>query len=97
MNDLLAAIQKNHDTLLREWLKNLKSVVRRRDLIGESELEAQTAEILSAIADVPPGTSLENPNAPGWQHLKSLLADLSISRATQGFSPSETALFVLSL
>src|SRR6202041_3142134 len=33
----------------------------------------------------------------GWQPLKEMLASLSTSRASQGFTPSETATFVLSL
>jgi rsbT co-antagonist protein RsbR len=36
-------------------------------------------------------------NHAAWVPLKSMLASLSVSRAAQGFSPSETALFVLSL
>jgi rsbT co-antagonist protein RsbR len=53
--------------------------------------------MLGAIVDVPAGTSLEDFNAPVWQPLKAMLANLSISRATSGFTPSETAVFVLSL
>jgi rsbT co-antagonist protein RsbR len=71
--------------------------VRRRDLINERELESEAAEILSAIADVSDGTTLEDFNAAGWQPLKEMLASLSTSRAAQGFTPSETATFVLSL
>lgn len=97
MSKLLAAIQKNRESVLDDWLQRQKGAIRRRDLIGESELESQAAEMLSAIADVPQGTTLEDFNAAGWLALKEMLASLSISRANQGFSPSETAMFVLSL
>ena len=50
-----------------------------------------------AITDVPAGTSLEDLTGAGWEPLKQLLAALSVSRANLGFTPSETALFVLSL
>jgi rsbT co-antagonist protein RsbR len=97
MSDLLSAIRQNRDFILKDWLQNLKSAVQRRDLIGDRELETQASEMLAAIAESPAGTTLEDFNNPGWQPLKAMLATLSASRATQGFSPSETALFVLSL
>jgi rsbT co-antagonist protein RsbR len=93
----LSAIRQNRDFILKDWLQNLKSAVQRRDLIGDRELETQASEMLAAIAESPAGTTLEDFNNPGWQPLKAMLATLSASRATQGFSPSETALFVLSL
>jgi rsbT co-antagonist protein RsbR len=97
MSKLLGAIQQNREPILQDWLQRLKAAVRRRDLINERELESEAAEILSAIADVSDGTTLEDFNAAGWQPLKEMLASLSTSRAAQGFTPSETATFVLSL
>jgi rsbT co-antagonist protein RsbR len=46
---------------------------------------------------VAPETDIEEFGSPAWRPLKDLLASLSVTRATLGFTPSETALFVLSL
>ncbi len=97
MSEILSAIQKNRESILKDWLLHLKAAVQRRDLTSDRELESQASEMLSAIADVPAGTTLEDFRAPAWQPLKSILATLSVSRATQGYTPSETATFVLSL
>jgi rsbT co-antagonist protein RsbR len=97
MANILEAIQKNQDALLEEWLRGLKSGIRRSDLIDERELKAQAAEMLAAISDVPADTSLDNVNSAAWQPVKDLLGSLSASRAVQGFTPSETAIFVMSL
>ena len=97
MSKLMIAIQQNRESILQDWLKNLKSAVRRRDLISEHDLETQATEIVSAIADVPADTSLEDFNATAWQPLRDLLASLSVSRAAHGFTSSETAVFVFSL
>jgi rsbT co-antagonist protein RsbR len=97
MSDFLNELKKNHDAVLTNWVKSLQASVQRKDLINDRELKAQAAEMLSAITDVPSSASFENLNAPEWQPLKSMLAGLSASRAAQGFSPSETAFFVLSL
>jgi rsbT co-antagonist protein RsbR len=54
-------------------------------------------EVLAAICAVPSETSLDSINTASFQPLKDLLASLSASRAVQGFTPSETAIFVMSL
>jgi rsbT co-antagonist protein RsbR len=60
-------------------------------------METHATDILSGITEVPEGTTLEEFNNPGWQPLKETLASLSISGATSGLTPSETAVFVLSI
>ena len=97
MADVLDVVRKSQEALLEEWLKGVKANLRRRDLIDERELKSQSSEVLSTLAAVPAGTSLEDFGASEWQPLKDLLANRSASRAVQGFTPSETALFVLSL
>jgi rsbT co-antagonist protein RsbR len=97
MSELLGAIQQNREQILEDWFQRLKSAIQRRDLINDRQLEAQAAEMLAAIADAPSGSKIEDFNEAGWQSLKDMLSNLSVSRATLGFSPSETAVFVLSL
>ncbi len=97
MSNLVCAIQKNRESILKEWLQGLRAVIRRRDLIDDRELEIQTTEVFAAIVDVPSETTLENFTDVAWQPLKYLLANLSASRGSLGFTPSETAMFMLSL
>jgi rsbT co-antagonist protein RsbR len=97
MSKLLGAIQQNRESILHDWLQRLKAAVGRRNQTGERDFNSEAAEILSGITDVPAETTLEDFDAAGWQPLKETLSNLSASRATQGFTPSETALFILSL
>lgn len=97
MKPLTVALQENRDTVLQDWTKQLRSSIQRRDLLSERDLESQASELLSAIVDVPPATSLEEFGSSAWRPLKDLIANLSASRAALGFTPSETALFLLSL
>jgi rsbT co-antagonist protein RsbR len=97
MANVLDLVRKSQNVLLDEWINGLKTGLRRRDLIDERELKSQITEVLSTICAVPAGTPLDDFNSSAWQPLKDLLANLSASRAVQGFTPSETALFVLSL
>jgi rsbT co-antagonist protein RsbR len=97
MSNLLTLIQENQDLILKEWLQGIRAASTKRGLIDDRELETQTSEVLGAIYNVPAETPLNNLDTSEWRTLKDLLGNLSASRAVQGFSPSETALFVLSL
>ncbi len=97
MTSLLASLQENRDAILKDWTQQLRTTLQRRDLLNVGELESQAAEMLAAILQVGPATKLEEFGAPAWRPVKDLVASLSASRAALGFTPSETALFVLSL
>jgi len=64
--------------------------------IKEAELQTQCREFLNALKDAL-ASGGEGANDPAFEPVRSLLDDVSRSRAVQGFSPSETATFVFSL
>ena len=64
MSKLLGAIQQNRESVLQDWLQRLKGAIRRRDLIGEREMDSQASEILSAIADAPEEACLKTSTDP---------------------------------
>lgn len=97
MTPLLKHLQQQHDRLLNVWMEHLRSAMQRRDLMSERDLEAQAKDVLNTLLGVSAESKLEEFGAAAWRPLKDLLASISIARATLGFSPSETALFVLSL
>jgi len=95
----LAAVLRKHEAeILAEWLKAQAAGQTRRDQLHEAEARAMSKEFLSALAAATQGGS-----APGdlrgesWSRVREILSDLSASRAAQGFSPSDTAMFVFSL
>ncbi len=83
--------------MLKAWTANLQATMQRRDLLSERELESQAAEVLTTFLAVEPETKLQDFGSAAWRPLKDLISSISASRATLGFTPSETALFVLSL
>jgi len=68
---------------------------RRSDLIKESDLRSQCTQFLSLMQSAieSGGTNFQS-NA--WDGVRNLLGEISKSRAQQGFTPTETAMFVLS-
>ena len=91
-------IAKNSKSLLDEWLAHQrKSTATRSDLIGDSELAEQSKRFLAAFETGVESGTLDDTTGDEWADARDLLSEISRSRATQGFSPTETASFVFSL
>jgi rsbT co-antagonist protein RsbR len=92
-------VQKHESALLTEWIRQQQEGLgRRRDLISDRELQSQSGQFLGAIRSALQQGGLTDPaHDQAWGPARELLAGVSRSRGLQGFSPSETALFVMSL
>jgi rsbT co-antagonist protein RsbR len=94
---LLADVLKNNEAeLVSDWVKELASSTRRSNLIKDSELKSQATQFVQQLGAAVQSGSIESIQGANFTSLKDLLADVSRSRATAGFSPSETATFVFS-
>ena len=93
---LAGDIRDQQDRILNDWVNyQLSAGTLRRDLIKEQELREASRQFLDLFV-----TALEDNediSTPSWKPAKEFLGDLSRTRALQGFSPSETAMFVFSL
>jgi rsbT co-antagonist protein RsbR len=94
-SNLGSIISQHRDGILQSWMRDMLSTTRRSDLMKESELQAQCNQFLGLLTQATSqSTSLQN-NA--YDPVREVLAEISRSRATQGFTPRETATFVLSI
>lgn len=90
-------ILKNHEAdLLTEWVKELVGAGQRTSRMKEAELREQCQTFLRLMQEATQGDNLTNIQAPEWDGVRDLLAEVSRTRSMQGFSPSETATFVFS-
>ena len=90
-------IRSDQGNLLKLWTAlQLRSAAARRDLISDDQLSQQSREFLDAFAAAAEG-GLDDVNGARWQSARDVLATVAAQRARQGFSPSETATFVMSL
>jgi rsbT co-antagonist protein RsbR len=93
---LLAEIlASNEAQVLAEWLSQMSGATRRTDLIKESELHAQCSLFLSVMRQALE-TAGPNFQSTAWDGVRGMLGDISRSRAQQGFTPTQTTMFVLS-
>lgn len=84
--------------LLAEWNSHQsESGQVRGDLISEGELSRESAQFFELLRDAMGRESSVDLDRPGYKSVRDFLGELSRSRSRLGFTPSETALFVLSL
>jgi rsbT co-antagonist protein RsbR len=94
---ILELIDKNHDTILTNWLRELDAFKNQRiGLISDMELNKQASEFLHLLQEGLSEGSTNDLSSPIWNAMKDFLSRLSFSRAEKGFTPSETAIFVFS-
>ena len=97
---ILALLSGDRETLAREWLDDVLRVWSRKypNLVTSEEMRQQMERLLGALAtlfDQPPGEAL--PEIDADSELGLLAGELSGSRARLGFTPTDTALYVISL
>jgi rsbT co-antagonist protein RsbR len=95
---MLASLVTEHEQdILAEWIELQKrSGLTATGRIGEAELTAESRRFLNIIKAALAKGGIDPANE-AYGPVKEMLAELSHSRAVQGFSPKETAAFVFSL
>ena len=83
--------------LLDEWQREQLSAFRLGSKISESEVRTQSREFLNLLQVATQSGNVTDVQGPSFGRVRDMLGDVSRSRGLQGFSPSETAIFVFSL
>lgn len=89
-------LSRDEKSFLEEWIQNIRTASASSGSISEVELREQCRKFFSYFRNGFESVGAGNPLAPHWKGLRELLTEISRSRALQGFTPSETATFVLS-
>ncbi|MEN3339470.1 MAG: rsbT co-antagonist protein RsbR [Acidobacteriota bacterium] len=96
-NPLYDLLQADEPGILQQWIEGqINAPGFRSDRITRQEVSDQSRRFLSLLRDSAKSGDTDI-QGPAWLGVREMLADLSSARAQQGFSPSETALFVFSL
>ncbi|HET8624089.1 MAG TPA: STAS domain-containing protein [Gemmatimonadales bacterium] len=84
--------------LLSEWVREQTTLLStQRGRISEADLREQSREFLSLLQRAAQNGDLNNINGAAWRDVIEMLTGVSASRTKQGFTPMQTANFVLSL
>ncbi|HYC04898.1 MAG TPA: STAS domain-containing protein [Azospirillaceae bacterium] len=93
---LSSLLRQHEDAILTEWLDQLSQGGVQSGRMSEQELRTQCRALLSAFADGVASGGLDATRS-GFYGVRDLLSDIARTRALQGYSAGETALFVFSL
>jgi rsbT co-antagonist protein RsbR len=97
MSKIPQVLRENEQEILTEWTKSVTSATRRSDLINDQDFKQQSTRFLQLLQEAVQSGDLSDINGSSFSQLRDFLGNLSVSRARQGFTPSETAMFVFSL
>lgn len=89
-------LKKYEAEILAEWTEELMSINARKGLIKAAQMREECQEFLDLFSTAVQHGNLTNIQAAEWQNVKEMLSSISRTRSQQGFTPSETAMFVLS-
>lgn len=95
MSAFQEVIKSNEASILSGWISELASSTRRSDLMNDADLQGQAGELLRLFADA--AQSSTDVQSEAFASTREFLKDAAKSRMEQGFTPAETALFVLSM
>jgi rsbT co-antagonist protein RsbR len=84
--------------VLEAWLQaQLAASTLRAELLSQAELRAESERLLVALTEAWTKDPSGDTSSATWERVRAHLEELSRSRATDGYSPSETATFVFSI
>ena len=95
MNSFHEIVQKNEAAILEGWLGEMVSSTRRADLMTDTDLRRQATELLRLFAKA--SLTSNDVNSETFASTREFLAEIARTRMEGGFTPSDTAMFVLSL
>jgi rsbT co-antagonist protein RsbR len=88
-------LKKKKKKILDLWIKNLlEDPYLQDDLINTKEVEKQSEDLLTLLTEAVESDNFSDITAAEYDDVNDNLSALSISRAHQGFSPSETAKYL---
>jgi rsbT co-antagonist protein RsbR len=94
-SDLGSIIAQHRDEILSGWLRDMVGTTRRTDLMKESELQSQSSQFLGLLTQATAQSG--DIQSSIYDPLREMLAEISRTRAIQGFSARECATFVFSI
>ena len=89
-------VVRAHETaILSGWMSDMSASTRRKDLINDSDLQAQATELLKLFTEA--SQSSGDVQSDAFAATRSFLKEIAKTRMETGFSAAETSMFVLSM
>ncbi|HVG23606.1 MAG TPA: STAS domain-containing protein [Thermoanaerobaculia bacterium] len=97
-NRMTGVLRRHEGEVLAAWVRlQQQNLSMRNNLLKAGELEEQCRSFLTALLTAIDSGSRDVDTGPVYSAARDILSGISRSRARQGFTPTETAMFVFSL
>lgn len=91
-------LQRYQDRILQSWIAAQSDAgVLRADLMREADLRRQSRNLLTVMMSATRNGVDFDIESPLWQDIRDLLNEVTNYRVDHGFTPSETATFIMTL
>jgi len=97
MSKIPQLLREHEQSIFADWMKEMSSASRRADLMNDQEFNQQASRFLQLLQQAVQSGEVAEVSGSNFAQVRDFLANLSASRARQGFTPTETATFVFSL
>ncbi len=95
---IVGLLVKRHDEIINLWIKDrLESGEFRDELIPKAELRRQSQQIIDLLARSVKDSEGADFESPAFDELRVFLNEISRNRAVKGYTPLESATYILSL
>jgi rsbT co-antagonist protein RsbR len=89
-------LRQHEETLLNDWTREQSRVKELNSRLPESEVRTQSRRFLQLVQEASTRGNLVEIDGDAYRDVRKFLEEISASRASLGFSPSETATFIFS-
>lgn len=90
-------LKKYRSELLTAWLSEQMTASSHKDSLKEIEVREECREFLDLLVAAVDRGNLTDIHTSDWRPVREMLSSISRDRSHKGFTPSETATFILSL
>lgn len=94
---LAEVLLKKDGEILSKWLQQQSASGRKGSAAEQQEATGKSRDFMAALKAAVAKGSVDDISGQEWTAVRELLTELSASRAKGGYTPTETAMFVLSL
>ncbi len=94
---LTQALANKGTEITNQWIELQGQGSRRMTAAEKQSAVRKSQEFIEALKSACSSGNMESIDGPAWEPIRAILADLSETRANEGYSPTETASFVFSL
>ncbi|WP_420154984.1 STAS domain-containing protein [Siphonobacter sp.] len=91
-------LQSQKEQIIELWMENqMEDPTLREDLMSNEDLRVQSIELIDALLHTLTEANSTQVESQDFEPVFEILAGISLSRARQGYTPRETAVFIFSL